>query len=395
MDKVMEQALIECLDALDRGEPIGEILSRYPDQAEELRPILETTARLGMLNLNPTVAAQTKSRQDFLAQAEMMRAGSVKRGRRPLLPLLLRPLAAIAILFIMSIGFVNMSAQALPGDVLYGAKLFFENAQLSLSGQADDLVERHRQNRILEIEALLAQNREANVAFRGLIDGVEDDIWRIEGLLVAVAAAEKQGHPQKGDLVDVAGWVANGRLVASTVTVIQKNENSPTPIPTTAPTQTATPESTVTAVSTTPTPSSSPIPTTPSTLTSTSTPTATARATGTATTDNVPVPPATDDHDDGDDNSGSGSDDDNSGSGSGSDDNDDNSGNGSDDNSGSGSSNSGSGSNNSGSGSDDDSDDNSGSGSGSDDEDNSGSGSSNSGSGSGSDDERDSEEDNE
>ena len=385
MDKVMEQALIECLDALDRGEPIGEILSRYPDQAGELRPLLETTARLSTLNLQPTVPAQTKSRQDFLAQAEMMRAGNVKRGRRPLLSLLLRPLVAIAILLIMSIGFVNMSAQALPGDALYGAKLFFENAQLSLSGQADDLVERHRQNRILEIEALLAQNREANVAFRGLIDEVENDIWRIEGLLVAVAAAEKQGHPQIGDLVDVAGWVANGRLVASTVTVIQKNENSPTPIPITAPTQTATPESTATAVLTTPTPSSSPISTTTSTLTSTGIPTATASATGAATADNVSVTPTIDDHDDGDDSSGSGSDD-----------NDDNSGSGSaDDNSGSGSSNSGSGSNNSGSGSDDDSDDNSGSGSGSDDEDNSGSGSNNNGSGSGSDDERDSEEDNE
>ena len=399
MSKLPESILVECLDALDRGEPIGAILSRYPQQAEELRPILETTVQLSVMHLQPSVAAQAKSRQNFLAQAEAMKAGNMGQRRRPFFWMLLRPLAAIALIIIIGLGFVNISATTLPGDALYGAKLFIENAQLSLSRQDSVLEERNRQNRILEIEALLAQNREANVTFHGLVDGVGDDTWRIEGLLVAIAAAEMRGEPQVGDFVEAEGLVANGRLIASAITVIKKNENPPTPEPTpvTEPSPAFTPEPTMTAVPAIP-PSLSPTPTSGVTPTTTTTPAPTITSSPlplTATPDNsppsptdddhdgsddddddIPVSPTDDDHDesdDDDDNSGSGSN--NSGSGSNDDDDDDNSGSGSN-NSGSGSDdddNSGSGSNNSGSDSDDD-------------DDNSGSGSSNSGSGSDDDD---------
>ena len=393
MAKLPEHVLIECLDALDRGEPIGAILSRYPEKANELRPILETAAQLGAMNLQPTVAAQAKSKQVFLTQADGLKAGTIRRPRRrPLsvLGALLRPLLITTLLVILFLGFVTTSRNALPGDALYGAKLIIEGAQLSLSGNSASMTERIRQNRILEIEALLQQNREANVAFRGLIDEVMDETWRIEGLLVAVAAAELRGDPQMGDFVEVRGLVTNGRLIASRIVVIDKNENPPTPTPMHTPTPTEeptrlpaqepsfTPEPTPT-VSVTPTNTSTPIPT----VTLTIAPTQTA-----VTTSNSTSTPDDDEPDDepDDDNSGSGSDDEPD------DDEGDNSGSGSS-NSGSGSSNSGSGSSNSGSGSDDEPDDdesdNSGSGSS-----NSGSGSSNSGSGSDDDEPDDDESDN-
>ena len=358
----MEQTLIDCLEALDRGEAIGEILSRYPAEAAELRPILETAARLTTLSLQPTVAAQTKSRETFLAQAKAMR-GVVPR--RPFFSFWLRPLAAVTFLVIFAFSFINISAQALPGDALYGAKLFLEGIQLRLTGDGTDLEERLRQNRIAEIENLLRQNRETNVIFTGVIDEMMDDTWRIEGLLVVVVAAEKGGNPDVGDVVEVSGWVGNGRLVANTITVIMKNETPPPPKETPVPTITVEPKLTsppaATMPMTTPTPTitSSPSPIAP-TLTATAIPNL---VTATPEPNPDPVPP----HEE-NDNSGPGGGDDYSGSGSG----EDNSGSGSS-NSGSGSGNSGSGSSNSGSGSG-----NSGSGSG-----NSGSGSNNSGSGSG------------
>ncbi|MCB8943824.1 MAG: hypothetical protein H6658_08715 [Ardenticatenaceae bacterium] len=368
MSNLPENILVDGLDALDQGEPIGEILSRYMDYADELRPILETAVRISVLNLQPTVEAQTKSREAFLRQAEVMKGGDGRRRGRPLFLLLLRPFAAMALLVVLAIGFASVSARSLPGDVLYGAKLFIEGAQLSLSGGNGQIEERNRQNRILEIEALLAQGREANVSFRGMVDGVEADVWRIEGLLVSAAAAGLSGNPAVGDVVDVQGWVADGRLVANTITVVQKNENPPTPEPTAtpSPTETAVPTETPTATFT-PAPTETPTETmivdatvtaVPATTTApTSSPTPTSTATPlitvelpTATNTPVPLPQATaDDDDDGDDDNDDDDDDDDNDD----DDDDDNSGSGSS-NSGSGSSNSGSGSSNSGSNDDDD-----------------------------------------
>jgi cell division septation protein DedD len=344
MDRSVEQTLIECLEALDRGEAIGEILSRYPEAAAELRPILETAAQLTTLNLQPTVAAQAKSQEAFLAQAAAIK-GMHPARRRPFFSFWLRPLATMAFLAILLVGFINFSAKALPGDTLYGAKLFFEDAQLTFTGDGVSLEERFRQNRIAEIENLLRQNREANVTFTGVVDEMMSDTWRIEGLAVTVAAANIDEEPHMGDMVEVNGWVGNGRLVANTITVTMKNETHP-PYETEA-TETPSPTATVEPTPTvSPTRTTTPSPTPQATIT----PTPTATSTNTPQPNPDPVPT----HEE-DDNSGpGGGDDDNSGpgsnnSGSGSD--DDNSGSGS---SNSGSSNSGSGSDNSGSGSNDD-----------------------------------------
>jgi uncharacterized membrane protein YgcG len=345
MVKLPDNILIECLDALDRGEPIGAILSRYPQQADELRPILETTVRLGGLNLQPTVAVQTKSKHAFLTQAEGLKAGVIRPQKRPLFGLLLRPFLVIILIALFGLGFVMISGNALPGDTLYGTKLLIEGAQLSLTGNSEHMTERIRQNRVLEVEALLQQNREANVAFSGLIDETRDETWRIEGTLVAVAAAELTGDPQVGDLVAVKGLVTNGRLIASNITVINKNENPPTPTPIITPTVTAEPTR-LPAQEPSTTPVNTPTVRATATSTSKSTPTPTLTIvppTETAVTTAAPIATPDDDNP--------------------SDDDDDDTNSNPDDNSGSGSSNSGSGSSNSGSGSS-----NSGSGSGSDDD---------------------------
>ena len=42
MSTVSENLLMDCLDLLEQGVPMADILARYPDQAEALRPYLET-----------------------------------------------------------------------------------------------------------------------------------------------------------------------------------------------------------------------------------------------------------------------------------------------------------------------------------------------------------------
>ncbi|MBK9052666.1 MAG: hypothetical protein IPL78_17635 [Chloroflexi bacterium] len=88
MDAVLEGKLIDCLDALERGETLEEILRRYPDDAAALRPLLETAHHLATLPVGYSVNTQRSARNAFLQQAAQLRNG---HRRRPFLDWLWRP----------------------------------------------------------------------------------------------------------------------------------------------------------------------------------------------------------------------------------------------------------------------------------------------------------------
>ncbi|HET7090742.1 MAG TPA: hypothetical protein VFL17_19080, partial [Anaerolineae bacterium] len=69
MDSALETKLIECLGALESGESLEQALSRFPEDAERLRPMLTVAAALPRLRMEPSQEAKSKSRQAFLAQA--------------------------------------------------------------------------------------------------------------------------------------------------------------------------------------------------------------------------------------------------------------------------------------------------------------------------------------
>ena len=55
-----ELILIACLDRLEMGESIDDILQQYPDVAAELRPVLETAVFMNQLAISPTLAANRR-----------------------------------------------------------------------------------------------------------------------------------------------------------------------------------------------------------------------------------------------------------------------------------------------------------------------------------------------
>lgn len=296
MDKYFEVTLIECLDALEQGQSIDQILASYPELAAELRPVLETAVSLPQLNVQPSLAAQHHSRNTFLAQAAAQKEAKTVRPspwvnlRRVLMPI--ASLALIVILFAAGLG--PLSAGALPGDALYEAKILVENARSAFTANpATDaaLTEQFNQRRIQEIKALLVQNRAANVAFTGEIEAVQPDSWTLSGLDTEINGETQifGGDPRVGQMAMVNGRTANGRLIATTLTLLPPNDLPPataTNTPTATPTNTPEPTETATAVFTdTPTPTA--------TLTATATATATATPTKTPTETPEPSPTVT------------------------------------------------------------------------------------------------------
>lgn len=388
MNNALEQKLIECLDALEHGRSVEQILARYPDDAAALRPMLETAVQLGQLKLAPSTAARNTSRKAFLAQAAAQQAAPgpvlwvnqvwrwLQRGLVP----------AMGVAAALLVGFLLLTNAAIPGQPLYGAKLQLEDWRLSLARDPETvraLTEEWEARRLAEVKQLLAANLEADVIFGEDIAAMASDHWILNsGIRLNITDQTVIiGEPEVGIYLHIEGRAANGAVTATLVHVdlvhsdLLQGTPTPTPVPATeTPSPASADKGSAPAVAATPTPFVSPSPTATAApvVTPTPSPTGTVPAAepGAAA---VQEDDGSSDHDYGDDHGGYDSSDDNSGSGSDEDDGDDG-------NSDSGSGEDDGGDDNSGSSSgdeDDGDDDNSGSGSGDDDgdEDNSGSGS--------------------
>lgn len=300
MDAAFEKKLIASLDALAAGESLQAVLARYPEDAAELRPLLETAARLSEVRVAHSLAAQARSRQGMLEQAEAIRAGAVRPVRTTnFLQKLALAFVAVAIFVVLAgLGLSYASATAVPGDVLYGAKRSIEEVRLSLTtdGQARQLLsEQFEQERRHEIEMLLDQGREVNVTFNGEIEALEGDQWLVSGLPVVISELTTiVGQPATGQLVSIDGVTRNGVVEASRV--IMLGADTPLPTPDETPKVDAEPEEKPTATP-------SPQPTNTATSTSTPTPTPVEPTATVTPAPALPAPPADDDNvdDNGDD----------------------------------------------------------------------------------------------
>ena len=287
MRSALEPIFVECLDALENGEALDLILQRYPDHAQELRPYLETAVQLERLPIQPTVAAEHTSKQNFLAQAAAMKAAPVvpwwSNWRQ-----WLRLATALALFLIVFLaGFTYTTATAVPGDLLYDSKLFIEEFRLQTAGplQQIELVDQFNRERIAEINQLLAAGREEDVAFTGFITTIVDDNTLIIADLTILLSADSvvEGDVAVGYFAEVNGRTQNNTVLASHIIIASPPSEETIPEP--EPTHTATPQFTATA-----TPTNSNTLTVTLTATPTTSPTPTATVTGTPTASLTPSP---------------------------------------------------------------------------------------------------------
>ena len=136
-----QQVLNDSLELLRQGIPLEECLSRYPEHAKELEPLLRTALiTRAQLTAEIPSAARTRIRARILEEWDRRH---LPRQRRWNLPSLLPRWAAIAAAVVLAIvfggvGTVAAARSALPGDPLYPVKEFREEIQLwfALSPQA-------------------------------------------------------------------------------------------------------------------------------------------------------------------------------------------------------------------------------------------------------------------
>ncbi|MFN2152657.1 MAG: DUF5667 domain-containing protein [Anaerolineales bacterium] len=191
MNEKFYEALEDCLQALETGADIESVLKRYPQMADELRPILETSVQAQSLAVSsvPEDAAR-RGRARVLGHAAGMSA-PVRRSRRSIFsfPRLAASLA-LALIFILSgTGLVRASNGALPGDNLYPVKRTWEDMRLLLAINPtgrEELEDEFEQERLYEVDELLGEGRHETIKFAGIVTEQNGDQWLVAGIPVQI-----------------------------------------------------------------------------------------------------------------------------------------------------------------------------------------------------------------
>lgn len=230
MNTSLQSAFNQCLAALERGDSLDRVLARFPQQADELRPLLLIAQRA--MEESPTPpgrAAQLRSRTAMLSRANQLKTTSA--AKTPLLFLrwgLATALVALFLIIASGFGLAVASAQALPGDDLYTVKRAAERIQLSLTtGRTNRLnLTIHQETlRIQEVQRLLALGRVAEVEFEAELDSKSGSLWQFG--VVPVLMTEDTIVPnglRVGDVIQVSGrtttqgWVRAHRFSAAGLT---------------------------------------------------------------------------------------------------------------------------------------------------------------------------------
>lgn len=236
MNKLYD-ALETCLRDIENGADLETVLFRYPDLADELRPILETAAKAKSAAVpGPSEEVVRRSRMKVLQQAFQMREARVHSARRvwtvPLRRVLVS-LAMILVLFVSGTGLVQAASTTLPGDNLYPVKRSWEDIRLlfTFDAQLREMLEVERENeRHKELRELFAEERSEEVDFAGTVTRQTGDLWIVSKIPVVISPQTelRDGRVQAGDAVRVRGFTqADGSVLAERVDILE--EGAPLP----------------------------------------------------------------------------------------------------------------------------------------------------------------------
>ncbi|MBI2919019.1 MAG: hypothetical protein HYY01_13650 [Chloroflexi bacterium] len=128
----IQDSLNESLDLLKAGASVAECLARYPEESADLEPLLQAAVVLrqaSAIPLRPQFRAEGRARV-----VGAMAALRSRQARAPTFGWAWRyAIAGTLIVFLSTMQVIRVSAQSLPGDVLYPVKRTVEQVQLTLT----------------------------------------------------------------------------------------------------------------------------------------------------------------------------------------------------------------------------------------------------------------------
>jgi len=206
-DKLFD-ALEVCLQEIENGAALENVLARFPDLARELRPILNASIKArGLAVASPSPEAVRRGRAKLLQRASEMKEAKVAPRRRviPIFQRLALSLGMAATFLLSGTGLVGASATALPGENLYPVKRTWEDLQLLfiLNQDTRDAVKsQFETERLHEVNELIAEGRHEVIQFAGVFMQVNGTNY-VSGVAIVIPANLQT--PENGAAVIVTG----------------------------------------------------------------------------------------------------------------------------------------------------------------------------------------------
>jgi hypothetical protein len=232
-----------CLQEIDRGDSIETVLFRYPEYADELRPILEGSINARSMAITaPSAEVVQRNRAKVLKHAAQMRereAQAKSSSRRIWFASLRRvavTLVVVAILFVSGTGLVRAASTTLPGDNLYPVKRTWEDMLVLFTfnlQQREALEIEHENERLQELRAVFSSGRSAEVEFSGVATSQNGNEWVIAGIRVLISdrTEVRDGPRTIGSAVRVKGNTqSDGVVLAERVRLLDPDEKLPSEV---------------------------------------------------------------------------------------------------------------------------------------------------------------------
>ncbi len=236
MNKLYE-ALEICLNEIEQGADVDTVLFRYPELADELRPILETSVKAKAMAVPvPSQEVIRRNRAKLLQHAAEMRERKATPVTRRIWSVPLRralvSLMVVAMLFVSGTGLVRASSNTLPGDDLYPVKRTWEDILLFLTfdeTERESLEFEHENERLEELHELFAEGRSVEVDFAGYVTRQSGDEWRVSGITVFITSETRlPDQPVAiGSAVRVHGRIQDGGVLAGEVELLPAGSRLP------------------------------------------------------------------------------------------------------------------------------------------------------------------------
>ncbi|HSM72706.1 MAG TPA: DUF5667 domain-containing protein [Anaerolineales bacterium] len=224
-----------CLSDLEQGSDLDVILSRHPDQADELRPILKTSALARNMSVSPpTDEVVKRNRAKLLQHAAVMREEKRTPAFWMSLPdTLLRSFVALMVVVVFLVSGANLvraSAAALPGDGLYPVKRGWEKVSLFFTFDAEEretLAFEYELERLDELHALFANGRQVDVEFSGYLTEKDEGAWQVSDVLVIISQLDPSTQMPDQDVPIGAAVRVKGHIIGDGVVLAAEIELLP------------------------------------------------------------------------------------------------------------------------------------------------------------------------
>ncbi len=234
MSKIFD-ALESCLQELDKGVEIETALRRFPDLADELRPILKTAVKARHMSApgpSPETMRRGRARvMQFAAEARASKRAPAKRVI-PAFSRLAISFALAAVFLLSGTGILSASASALPGENLYPVKRGWESVRLLLifDKQARELLANEFENeRLHEVNELLAEGRHETIQVAGVFIQMNGKSY-VSGLPIFLPA--NVSIPENGAAVVLTGRTnAEGVVEVATIELLPDGSVVPAGFP--------------------------------------------------------------------------------------------------------------------------------------------------------------------